>query len=680
MSANPGPSLVPNAATVQRLPIHPRDVAVIGALTLCFKPRKGSEVATNIVLHVSRVIAHEVSGLSEPSSYKELYRKFAEASRRPGDRLEEFLELYQRDREYQTDPNTMSELISNVERLVNFEGESPQNVPNPKQPYYPFDRRSLFGITVRRARLNWVKLSFQGQIEFVQRYQAWLRGESPKKNPPRVEIDKLLLPTPADHVNHARTQVYDDYLAAMAEANTQKAAESLRRFFDQHLTASEESGLHQHALLNLARLHYCVGELLGARHALEEAIKVSRAANDRETLQRCMALLRRIAPSVESPQVVQKGTDPVDVLWDIKRSMDMGEPIQVGFSKLYECIGCENALPTTAIIDYWSRHAVQGALWRLAGMNSLAQIQDNMIIAFVPPGQASEPRFVAQLSRARQLARQGRPVDALAGLLSPDVWRGLNVVQKETWARKIWTLLEGRARRRQVLGQNNLIRDFFKPRRPADMPPTQVLREDHMFLRRVDSLQQLQNAIDVFHAQQIPLSLQPLLDALWTTEFRGTWGLYRTAVALLADLGIGLGMARSGREFLEECMSQILNGGDLEQRGYACFTLAKCIMTSAKGDETPIPPGGVQDHLKLALPYLIQAEADYAAIEFYTGRLDVLYTLSVVYHNLGMVPERDRAAELHAKIEAERVEAANMSVDEELKEIMDLVAEIAARG
>ncbi|KAG8748656.1 hypothetical protein FRC10_000047 [Ceratobasidium sp. 414] len=622
MSANPAPS-VPNAATAQRIPLHPRDVAIIGALVLCFKPKRSSEkvmeVATNVMLHVSRVVALEVSGLLEPSSFKDLFRKLSDAPRKPDDRLEEFLELYKQD-----------------------------------------DRRSLFGITVRRARLNWIKLSFQGQIEFVQRYQAWLRGEQPKKGPPRVEIDKLLFPTPADHVNHARTEVYDEYVASMADANTQTAAESLRRFFDQHLTNSEESGLHQHALLNLARLHYCVGELLGARRALEEAIKVSRAANDRDTLQR---LLRRIAPSAEPPQAVQKGTDPIDVLWDIKRSMDMAR--------------CEHALPTTAIIDYWSRHAVQGALWRLAGMSSLAQIQDNMIIAFVPPGQASEPRLVAQLSRARQLARNGRPIDALAGLLSPGVWKGLNVVQKETWAREIWILLEGRARRR---GQDNLIRDFFKPRRPADMPPTQVLREDHMFLRRVDSLQQLQNAIEVIHAQQIPLSLQPLLDALWTTEFRGTWNLFRTAVALLADLGIGLGLARSGREFLEECMSQILNGDDLEQRGHACFTLAKCIMTSAKGDETPIPPARVQDHLRLALPYLIQAEADYATIDFYTGRLDVLYTLSVAYHNLGMVPERDRAAELHVKAEEERVEALNAGVDEELKGVMDLVAEIAARG
>lgn len=71
-----------------------------------------------------------------------------------------------------------------------------------------------------------------------------------------------------------------------------------------------------------------------------------------------------------------------------------------------------------------------------------------MIIAFTSPGEASEPRLTAQLARARQLSRRGRPVDALAGLLSPKVWQGLNVVQKETWAREIWVLLEGRARRR----------------------------------------------------------------------------------------------------------------------------------------------------------------------------------------------------------------------------------------
>ncbi|KAH7340951.1 hypothetical protein B0J17DRAFT_340197 [Rhizoctonia solani] len=652
---------VPNASAFQRIPLHPRDVAILSALILCFRPPNSTyaqapPVETSVMIHVLRVCALEVSGLSEPSSFKDLLNKFSQCTRRPGDRLNEFLSIWQRDRKFQNDPGSMSDLFWNVDTLIDPGGDQT----------YPIDRRSLFGIAVRRARINWVKLSFQGQVEFVKLYQGWLKGEWAGRNLPRSEPDSI---------HHARIQVYEDYLTSLSSGNTQTATESLRRFFDQPLTDSDDTGLHQHALLNLARLHYCVGELLGARRALEEAIKVSRAANDRDTLQRCMALLRRIAPSAESPQVIQKGTDPIDVLWDIKRSMDMGEPIQVGFSKLFECIGCEHALPTTATIDYSARFSVQGALWRISGMDSLARNYSNLILTFTHPEHGSEPRLTAQLARARALSRQGKTQEALTGLLSSDVWRGLNRVQKETWAREIWVILEGQARRR---GQERLTREFFQPRKPADALQTQVLREDHMFLRRVDPLYQLQNAIDVIHSQQIPLSIQPLLDALWTTEFRGTWSLYRTGIALLADLGIGLGMARSGREFLEECMAQVLNGDDLEQRAYACFTLAKCIMTAAKGDD-PIPPARVQKHLKLALFWLHIAEQDYAFIEFYTGRLDVLYTLSVVYHNLGMLPERDNAATLHAEVEKERVEMVRKEVDDELRDVWEVVCDIAAR-
>jgi hypothetical protein len=61
------------------------------------------------------------------------------------------------------------------------------------------DRRSLFGITVRRARLNWIKLSFQGQVEFVKLYQAWLKGEWSGNSLPRSEPGRyhrcMALPT-----------------------------------------------------------------------------------------------------------------------------------------------------------------------------------------------------------------------------------------------------------------------------------------------------------------------------------------------------------------------------------------------------------------------------------------------------------------------------------------------------
>jgi hypothetical protein len=90
------------------------------------------------------------------------------------------------------------------------------------------------------------------------------------------------------------------------------------------------------------------------------------------------------------------------------------------------------------------------SLYSDIGMDSLAQTQDNMIIAFTSPGEASESRLTAQLAHARQQSRRGQLIDALVGLLSPCVWKGLNAVQKETWAREIWMILEGRARRRCV--------------------------------------------------------------------------------------------------------------------------------------------------------------------------------------------------------------------------------------
>ncbi|ELU44876.1 Apc5 domain-containing protein [Rhizoctonia solani AG-1 IA] len=651
---------VPNASAFQRVPLHPRDVGILSALILCFRPANSTyaqapSVETSVMIHVLRVCALEVSGVRCLLLHRILaYLRVAFRAFIIQGYVQQVLSMSQAARrQARADVDTLIDPGGDVCTQTSLDTLDSYHIGKVGKSVTRLqDRRSLFGITVRRARINWVKLSFQGQVEFVKLYQAWLRGEWVGRNLPRSE----------------------------------PATESLRRFFDQPLTDNDDTGLHQHALLNLEGAFFIYSYGLSHQYplqALEEAIKVSRAANDRDTLQRCMAigmnrLLRRIAPSAESPQVIQKGTDPIDILWDIKRSMDMGEPIQVGFSKLFECIGCESALPTTATVDYCARFSVQSALWKIAGVDSLAQTHFNLIMTFTTPGHGSEPRLTAQLAKARALSRQGKSQEAVVGLLDPDVWRGLNRVQKETWAREIWCILEGQARRR---GQERLTREFFQPRKPADALQTQVLREDHMFLRRLDPMSQLQNAIDVIHSQQIPLSLQPLLDALWTTEFRGTWPLYRTGIALLADLGVGLGMARSGREFLEQCMAQVYPPGtryDLEQRAFACFTLAKCIMTAAKGDD-PIPPARIQEHLKLALFWLHIAEKDYASIEFYTGRLDVLYTLSVVYHNLGMIPERDRTASLHAEVEKKRVEMVRKDADEELRDVWEIVCEIAAR-
>lgn len=60
---------VPNAATVQRIPLHPRDIGVLSALILCFRPptstyAKAPAVTTSVMIHILRVCALEVSNVS----------------------------------------------------------------------------------------------------------------------------------------------------------------------------------------------------------------------------------------------------------------------------------------------------------------------------------------------------------------------------------------------------------------------------------------------------------------------------------------------------------------------------------------------------------------------------------------------------------------------------------------
>jgi hypothetical protein len=52
-------------------------------------------------------------------------------------------------------------------------------------------------------------------------------------------------------------------------------------------------------------------------------------------------------------------------------------------------------------------------------------------------------------------------------------------------------------------------------------------------------------------------SIEQLLKALWHSEFQGRLQLYRTAIILLADVGLHFGMTYRSRRILEEIMPQV---------------------------------------------------------------------------------------------------------------------------
>lgn len=59
------------------------------------------------------------------------------------------------------------------------------------------------------------------------------------------------------------------------------------------------------------------------------------------------------------------------------------------------------------------------------------------------------------------------------------------------------------------------------------------------------------------HADQGHAWVEPLLKALWHAEFQGRYGLYRTALVILADVGLEFGMTQWCRRIIDEIMPQV---------------------------------------------------------------------------------------------------------------------------
>jgi len=168
---------------------------------------------------------------------------------------------------------------------------------------------------------------------------------------------------------------------------------------------------------------------------------------------------------------------------------------------------------------------------------------------------------------------------------------------------------------------------------------------------------------------QAATAVEQLLRALWHSEFRCRYGSYRTGIILLADIGLEFGMTKHSKRILEEIMPQVIDGDDLEQRALACFTLARCVI--AAGERS-------QESIREALLYLEIAEKDYATLEILRSLADVQFLVSVLYHNLDMVEERDASATRHIKTEEAMKEAAVVVAEDWIDQVWELVLDIGA--
>lgn len=192
-----------------------------------------------------------------------------------------------------------------------------------------------------------------------------------------------------------------------------------------------------------------------------------------------------------------------------------------------------------------------------------------------------------------QRARQGKYQDAIAVLLEPDVWRGLGLHDYAQWASQIWHIFALRASRRLsrfytllkhselnkylgvCSGQLRQYNDLLKGMRPAGSfnprdyffnataSTTSIIRDPlYEFLEMRVCLFHFEsswNTLMTWQQQvgQASTAVEQLLRALWHSEFQCRYGSYRTAIILLADVGLEFGMTKRCKRILEEIMPQV---------------------------------------------------------------------------------------------------------------------------
>lgn len=654
--------------------LRPHHISLLAVFLLLFKEYEAS-LPLPFTLHVYRVLLNQVSEVSAPKSHPDLLRELSTGPKAEDIEARKMIaKLKGVPGECRT-PDSLTILFHNVTGL--FLEKSEEETPI-------LLRRSVFGYFCRRCFVTFVKLSFSGVVKLQKDYLLWCAGnikagyEPPPKDP--LTNDSIIFKTHADTKTWAQPEPYAAWEKAQATGDETMATENLRRFFEQHFHESNDSGIRQHALLNLVRMHYLRSEFPAARKLLLEAITVARTSSDKLTLQHCIAMLHRL-PHVEEGRRpvlndIQPDLNPLEILFDVKKLMavEHDQPPSAAFEKIMQAIGMydhwidsQHATPVES--DQWGQHAVQAYVWRLIGCDRVADIEENVVTAFTEVGGNDNNRFTVTLNRAYNRARQGQYEAGLAILLEPDVWRGISMDDYGRWAHKIWNIVTLRASRR---GQLRLYREFLYSRRPL-FPEPHVAKEyffdvvggtlPHISeeLFQVISLKQ--------RYDQGSSTVEPLLRALWHAEFQCRLGLYRTGIILLADVCLDFGMTERCRRILEEILPQVITGGDLEQRGTACYTFARCILASS---------GNKDAGLKEAVHYLLMAESDFATIQSMTSLINARYLLSIVYHNLGMEAKRDQAAERHMKAVETSKTLEIVVDDEEVAEIWEVVSSVGA--
>ncbi|KIY50891.1 hypothetical protein FISHEDRAFT_37690 [Fistulina hepatica ATCC 64428] len=655
--------------------LRPHHLKLLTLFIVLFKPRDKHALPLDFQEQVYGLLLREVSEVAKPRSNKEFVDEFNKLS------------------DSATPPPKawLNEWKATVRLLTVSVDRNNHHLP-----------RSIFGFFCRKCYVSFCKLVYVAIATLRENYIRWRDDgeEQPGYEPFELMGQNLLYKTRVDRKTWATADPLEEAQKSDLTGDDLITSENIRRFFEQKFHDGNDSGLRQHAILNIVRMHYVREEYDAAREVshlllqggalaislkfLQEAVTTARTEGDKLTLQHCLALLRRLPSVIPSHRVplneIQPNIDPLDVLCDVRKLIDERneQPLSAAFERIVQAVGLydhwlEISPMNVLDKDQWACHAVQAITWTIAGCPKLASIEEDIVLAFTETSANDNTRLTLLLNRAYRAARQGHYQHALSILLNPDVWSDISMRDYGSWAHEVWHILALRATRR---GQVRVFREYLMPRRPAgdftprtymfhtDVPKARMGRSTASKIR-----DNLYSVLEMRERNQASIAIEKLLVALWHSEFLCHFDEYRTAMIMLADVGIDFGIAVRSQQILEELLPQVLDGDNLEQRALSLVSLARCILIT---DDN-------HDGERRVVDYLLAAEKDYVTLEMYCQVMDVQYLLAVVYDKYNQPEERDEAALRHAatEVQMDRLEA--VVEDEEVSQIMEVVGMVGVR-
>lgn len=659
--------------------LRPHHLVLLSILMIAFKENEIKRLNPEFQLHIIRILLREVSETVRPTSHAKILQ---EIKRGVGSDAPESAQFMGAVLSIHTD-------IWNTEKIGNFLGNLPCLFVDKigAMPDLPrFTKKSLFGFFVRRCFVSYIKLSYAGLSELRADYQAWCHDQPVLSYQIPVggdlSIDHQVHKTAADKKLWAQGSYYGFFEGAQAVGDEHLAVEYVRKFFEQQFNENTDSGFRQHALLNLAQWHYVNKEYLAARKLLGEAITTSRTANDRPTLLQCLSLLHRLPPASGSkPSIneIQPDMDPLEVLFDVKKLMDEenGQPLSAAFNKIIEAMGLydhtldvrrdrSSAIPS---MDYqMAQHAVQSIVWQEAGCHRLADIHENIVIAFTDIGSENSTRLTMLLNKTYRWARQGEYFKALAVLVDPSTWRGLAMADYRLWAHEVWAILALRAVRR---GQQRLYSDYLIHRRPPGEFSQRYYQFEQPLVTRLPVIRQtIYNILQLKQNYQLSTAVNDVLKLLWHSEFQGRYNLYRTGIVLMADFGLEYGMAKKSKRLLKEIMPQIILGDDLELRAVVCYTYARAIIAADDSDETTF------EVMKEATTYLKYTRNDFLKLQMFPSMKESTALEAILFDNMGLTDEKEEAVQMNKHATTEMTKYANVAGDLEVIYLCNLITKV----